>query len=126
MASGKGKCSVPPAGSKASGARYFRPDDRGAVPWHRKLESDRHYRWDVAPKSGIAEPVEVDPATQILLAAVEVALDTYCDQPPPQATRAGVFIEMLAEALEARGGIGLTFGFRLGAADESSIPARPC
>lgn len=107
-------------------ARYFKPDESGAVPWHQPLEAERIYTWAVAPRSGIARIEHVDVATVTLLSAVEEALDSYVAAAVPANARAGVFVEMLATALQSLGGDELTFGFRSVVDDrELTVPAQP-
>lgn len=108
-------------------ARYFRADDHGAVPWPgQPPASDRHYVWSVDPASKIAHLVQVDPMTDLLLEAVEAALDAYCAERPRESMRAGVFLEILANALVGRGGLDLTLRFKPAIdGGEVSVPARP-
>lgn len=64
--------------------------------------------------------------TDLLLEAVEAALDAYCAERPRESMRAGVFLEILANALVGRGGLDLVLRFK-SAIDggEVSVPASP-
>ena len=107
-------------------AGYFQPGDDGMVPWHKPLAPDWHFFWELAPRSGVTEAVGVDYETYHFLEAVKEALDAYDRNPPPQAMRAGVLIELLASALEDRGGRDLVFQFHMDYIEaDSRVPARP-
>ncbi len=107
-------------------ARYFKPDENGAVPWHQPLEPERIYTWRVAPISGIARIEPADAATVTLLTAFDEALEAYAATSVPANARAGVFVEMLATALQSLGGDDLTFRFRSVVDDrQSTVPAQP-
>lgn len=107
--------------------RYFRPGDDGSVPWPGfPIATDQRYAWRLDPNAEVLRLEEVDPTTDLLLEAIESALDEYCAEPRPEPMRAGVFLEILANALVGRGGLDLTFRFRPAIdAGEVSVPARP-
>lgn len=107
-------------------ARYFRPNERGEVPWHQPLRDDLFYNWDVAQKSGISQLVATDAGTTLILEAVEEALELFHNADPAASLRAGTFIELLATSIEARGGQELSFAFELAAVGRHfAVPARP-
>lgn len=106
--------------------RYFRHSEHDPRPWHGPLATNRHYVWDVDPSTGVPHVAEVDSMTDLLLEAVEAALDAYCAAHPRDSMRAGVFLEILANALLGRGGLDLTLRFRPAIdGGEVSVPARP-
>ncbi len=107
--------------------RYFGPSDDGTIPWPGfPIANDQRYAWRLDPRTEVLHLEEVDAMTDLLLEAIESALDDYCAEPRPEPMRAGVFLEILANALVGRGGLDLTFRFRPAIdGGEVSVPARP-